>query len=117
MAGAHTPAVSFSLEGNRMPTFMTFLLRLFLIAAGLLFAASMAVAAVLMLALWGVRAAWAKVTGRPVTPFIMGINPRSGFERMYRNAGQGSRTPRADAVRSAKNVSDVTDVEARPPAR
>jgi hypothetical protein len=93
---------------------MTFLLRLVLIAAGLLFAASMAVAAVLMLALWGVRAVWAKVTGRPVTPFIMGINSRSGFERSYRKAGQGSRTPRADAVRPARNVSDVTDVEARP---
>jgi hypothetical protein len=100
-----------------MPTFMTFLLRLFLIAAGLLFAASMAVAAVLMLALWGVRAVWAKLTGRPIMPFIMGINPRSGFERMYRKAGQGSRKPRADAVRFARKLGEVTDVEARPPAR
>jgi hypothetical protein len=101
-----------------MPTFMTFLLRLFLTVAGLLFAASLAVATVLLLALWGVRALWAKLTGRPVTPFIMGIHPRSGFERMlYRRAQQGSRTPRADAVRPARNSSDVTDVEARPPAR
>ena len=96
---------------------MTFLLRLFLIVAGLLFGASMAVAAVLMLALWGMRAVWAKLTGRPVMPFIMGINPRSGFERMYRKAEQGRRTPRADAVRPARKVGDVTDVEARPPAR
>ena len=54
-----------------MPTFMAFLLRLFLVLAGLLFAASLAVAAVLMLAVWGVRAGWAKLTGRPVTPFIV----------------------------------------------
>ena len=100
-----------------MPTFMTFLLRLFLVAAGLLFAASMAVAAVLLLALWGLRAVWAKLTGRPVMPFIIGINPRSGFERMYRRAQQGSRTPRADAIRPGRNIGDVTDVEARPPGR
>ena len=96
---------------------MTFLLRLFLTVAGLLFAASLAVASVLLLAFWGARALWAKLTGRPVTPFIMGIHPRSGFERMYRRAQQGSRTPRADAVRPARNSTDVTDVEARPPAR
>jgi hypothetical protein len=98
-----------------MPSFMTFLLRLFLIAAGLLFAASMAVAAVLMLALWGVRAVWAKVTGRPVTPFIMGIDPRSGFERMYRRAGQGSRTSKADSVQPGRKIGDVIDVEPRSP--
>jgi hypothetical protein len=95
-----------------MPTFMTFLLRLFLLAAGLLFAASLAVAAVLMLAVWGLRAGWAKLTGRPVTPFIIRIDPRGGFERMYRRAGQESRTPRADSVK-ARKIDDVTDVEPR----
>ena len=100
-----------------MPTFMNFLLRLFLVAAGLLFAASLAVAAVLLLALWGIRAVWAKLTGQPVMPFIVGIDPRGGFERMYRRAQQGSRTPRADAIRPGRNIGDVTDVEARPPGR
>jgi hypothetical protein len=98
-----------------MPTVLSFLFRLFLVAAGLLFAASLAVAAVLMLAVWGVRAAWAKLTGRPVTPFVVRINPRGGFERMYRRAEQGGPTPRADAVRPGQRIGDVVDVEPREP--
>jgi hypothetical protein len=97
-----------------MPTFMTFLLRLFLLLAGLLFAASLAVAAALMLAVWGIRAAWAKLTGKPVVPFIIRIDPRSGFEKMYRRGEQqGTRTPRADAVQPGRKIDNVTDVESR----
>jgi fatty acid desaturase len=92
-----------------------FLLRLVLIAAGLVFAASLAVVFGLLFALWCVRAAWAMLTGRPVMPFIVRVDPRGGFERMYRRAEQGSRTPRADAVRPVRPTSDVTDVEPRPP--
>jgi len=93
---------------------MNLILRLFLLVAGLLFAASLAVAALFMLAVWGVRAGWAKLTGKPVMPFIVRIDPRGGFERMYRR-GQpaASRTPRADAVRRGRPAGDVTDVEAR----
>ena len=98
-----------------MPTLLSFLLRLFLVAAGLLFAASLAVAFVLMLGVWSVRAGWAKLTGRPVAPFIIRINPRAGFRRMYRRAEQGSRTPRADALRPGRQEGDVTDVHYRQP--
>jgi len=100
-----------------MPTLLSFLLRLFLVVAGLLFAASLAVAAVLMLAVWGVRAAWAKLTGRPVMPFVVRINPRGGFERMYRKARPESPTPRADSVHPGRKIGDVTDVEPRVPER
>ena len=79
-----------------MPTFMNFVLRLFLLVAGLLFAASMAVAAVLMLALWGVRAAWARLTDKPAMPFII-------------------RTRRANIVRPRRAPADITDVEPRTP--
>jgi len=98
-----------------MPSFMTFLLRLFLLLAGLLFAASLAVAAVLMLAVWGLRAAWAKLTGKPVMPFIIRIDPRGGFEKMYRRGEQGSRTPRADAAQPVRAREGVTDVEPKAP--
>jgi hypothetical protein len=98
-----------------MPTLLSFLLRLFLVVAGLLFAASLAVAAVLMLAVWGVRAAWAKLTGRPVMPFVVRINPRGGFERMYRKVQPESPTPRADAVQPGQRTGDVVDVEPREP--
>lgn len=94
-----------------MATLMTFILRAFLLAAGLVFAASLAVAAVLMLAVWCLRAAWAKLTGRPVAPFIVRLDPRGGFERMYRRSPQGSRTPRADAVQPRRAAGNVVDVE------
>ncbi|MDP3824622.1 MAG: hypothetical protein Q8R33_24385 [Burkholderiales bacterium] len=97
-----------------MPTFMTFILRVFLLVAGLVFAASLAVAAVLMLAVWSVRAGWAKLTGRPLAPFIVRIDPRGGFERMYRRGGPAS-AARADSVRPPRNVADVTDVEPKAP--
>lgn len=98
-----------------MPTFMTLILRIFLLVAGLVFAASLAAAAVLMLGVWGVRAGWAKLTGKPVTPFIFRLDPRGGFERMARRGGPPGATPRADSVRPGRAAADVTDVEPKPP--
>jgi hypothetical protein len=94
-----------------MPTLVTFLLRAFLVLAGLVFAASLAFAFVLLLAVWALRAGWAKLTGRPVAPFVMHLYPRDGFEQMYRRAAQASRTPRADAAAPIRRAADVTDVE------
>jgi polyferredoxin len=79
-----------------MPTFMTFISRLFLLAAGLLFAAGLGLAAVVMLALLGVRAAWARLTGKPAMPFII-------------------RHRRANSVRQRRPAADITDVEPRTP--
>ncbi|TWO72753.1 hypothetical protein FN976_04270 [Caenimonas sedimenti] len=92
-----------------MPTILSFVFRLFLLAAGLVFAASLAVVFVIVLALWLLRAGWARLTGRPVMPFVMRMHPRNGFA-MYRRAGAASRTPRADAAPLGR-VGDVTDVE------
>jgi hypothetical protein len=89
-----------------------FLIRFVLIAGGLLFTAALAAAGVLMLAFWGVRSAWAKVTGRPVMPFIIRIDPRAGFDRMYRTA-QGTAASGTDSFRR-RSLADVADVEARP---
>lgn len=91
---------------------LTFLLRALLLAAGLVFAASLMVVFLLVLALWLLRAAWARLTGRPVMPFVVRVHPRDGFNRMYRGAGApASRTPRADSVATGKSIADVTDVE------
>lgn len=100
---------------TRMQILLTFLLRLVFVAAGLAFAASLAVAFALTLAVWGLRAAWAKLTGRPVAPFIIRINPRAGFDRMYKRSAPQSRTPRADATRAARGNRQVTDVVPREP--
>jgi len=98
-----------------MPTFMTLVFRFFLLAAGLLFAASLGLAAMLMLALWGIRAAWASLTGKPGMPFTIRIDPRRGFERMHRRAGSGRQTARANVVRPGRGPADISDVEPRTP--
>jgi hypothetical protein len=92
-----------------MPTFLTLLVRVVLLVAGAIFAASVAVAAVIGLALWGIRAGWNKLTGRPVAPFI--VRFRSPGFAVRPSPQQQSRTPRADAVAHGKHVGDVTDVE------
>lgn len=98
-----------------MSTLMNFVLRLLLLAAGLLLAASLAAALLLMLALWSLRAGWARLTGRPVVPFIVRLDPRSGFQRMYRRAGKGGAPRRPNGVLLRPKLADVTDVEPRPP--
>ena len=69
-----------------MPTILRVLLRLGLFAIGLVFAATILVVSVLLLALWGVRALWFKLTGRPVAPFVMRYKARDAFRGAYRTA-------------------------------
>jgi flagellar biosynthesis protein FlhB len=90
-----------------MNQLLTFLLRVLLIAAGLIFAASLLVVMLFLLVIWTLRALWFKLTGRAVAPFVMRINPRAGFEQVFRRAERGpvaSRAPR-------REIGDVTDVE------
>ncbi len=89
------------------------LLRLLFLSAAVVFGASMAAAFVVMLAVWAVRAAWAKLTGQPAAPFIVRVDPRAAFRRMVRRVDEPSRTPRADAVQPGRAAGDVTDVEPR----
>ncbi|MFO1244313.1 MAG: hypothetical protein U1E71_03910 [Ramlibacter sp.] len=92
-----------------MDTVFRFLLRLVLLAAGLVFAASLAVAMVLLAAVWSLRMLWARLTGRPVRPFVMRVDPRSGFNRMAR-AARGAAAPPA-----RRDLADVTDVVPKEP--
>lgn len=86
--------------------------RLVFLAVGIVFALSLLVAVLLLLAFWLLRAGWAKLTGRPVMPFIMRVDPRAGFAR-FRDAGA-----RPAAAQREASLHDVTDVEARDiPAR
>lgn len=100
-----------------MPTLIAFLLRLLLLAAGLVFAASLALVFAVLLAAWSVRGAWARLTGRPVTPFGMRMGAGRAFGHMLRRARQArptSRTPRADAAAGPRRRSgDIIDVEAK----
>jgi hypothetical protein len=99
-----------------MPILLNILLRFFLFTAGVLLAASLAVAGVLMIAAWAVRAGWARLTGKPIAPFIFRIDPRTGFGHMYSRRGQGHRAPEAQGRRPGRHqAADVTDVAVKEP--
>jgi hypothetical protein len=83
-----------------MAFLFAFLLRVVLFAAGLVFAASLAVVFCVLLAVWLLRAGWASLTGRARAPFVVRFRPGEGFQRAYR---------RAQPVR--RPLADVTDVE------
>ena len=92
------------------------LLRVVLVAAGLVAAAAIALVFTLLLALWLLRTAWGALTGRRPQPFAMRFGPRQAFEEMMRRAPpaaqRASRTPRADANAGRRvRLAEVTDVE------
>jgi hypothetical protein len=95
-----------------MQTVFNFLIRLALVAAGLVFAASLALMAVVLLVLWCVRAVWCKLTGQPINPFTVRMSPSAGFDNIYRSR---QAPDAAETAAKSKRVStdDVTDVEAK----
>jgi hypothetical protein len=92
---------------------LNLLLRVVLLAAGLVFAASLAVTFAILMTLWLLRAAWARLTGRPAAPFVMRMYPGDAFASMARRPAQASRGPRDHGVRPGREQPDVTDVEVR----
>lgn len=108
-----------------MHTVLRFLVRLILLATGLVFAAGLALLFVVLLVLAGLRTGWARLSGRPVTPFVFRVDPRAGFGRFYRAGPQRgfprqaspdapSTPPRPSRV--LQRPADVSDVEPRRPA-
>ncbi len=95
-----------------MQTIFMFFLRLAMLVAGLILAASLLCAAALVLAFWALRAVWYRITGRPVMPFFMRADRRASFSRMYRagRAPSEAQSGPAKPVRRAP-LADVTDVE------
>ena len=92
------------------------LISLLMLGAGLIVAASLLAALLVLVAAWGLRAGWARLTGRPVTPFVMGIDPRAGFGRVFRQrAWAPSPAPAARSTGARLRPADVTDVEPREP--
>ncbi len=78
-----------------------------------LFLSLVAAAAVLAL-LWGVRALWARLTGRPVVPWAMRMDPRSGWSTVYRSTARWTaQAPSTQRGAEAATVHDITDVVPR----
>jgi len=87
-----------------MAIFLNFLLRGLLLAGGVLAAVLLSLMFVLLLASWGLRTLWFKLTGRPVSPFVVQFRAAREFQRMARRAGH-------PAMARQVRVADVTDVE------
>ena len=100
-----------------MNTVFKLLLRLVLLAAGLVFAASLLFVAVLFLALWALRTAWARLTGKPVAPLVWRFDARSGFGSVFR--ARPAAAPAAEvgpaAPLAGRQLPDIEDVEVKPP--
>lgn len=92
-----------------MQRILNFFVRLFLLAAALVFAACLMVLAAALLLVWALRYGWARLTGRAPKPFVFRMDPRAGFGRVYR-PGSSSAPPEREGP---AKVQDVTDVEPR----
>jgi hypothetical protein len=106
--------------------------RLVMLAVGVVFVLSLLTVACVLAAVWGVRALWAKVTGQPVTPWVMPMGVAANWASMAQRAGgfggakaQASAEaaeesapfmPAAGSKRGgilSKMAGDVSDVQAR----
>jgi hypothetical protein len=94
-----------------MPTLIAFVLRAFLVLAGLALVASLCIAFAGVGILWLFGAGWARISGRPVKPFVAGIDPRTAFRR----ATQPVHAPRANFVSPRGRAADISDVEPHAP--
>lgn len=87
--------------------------RLSLLAAALIFLLGLLFAASVLLVLWLLRALWAKLTGQPVQPWVFKMHQSDLWQRAYRASAPGARgRPTADVIDAeVKEITDVTDIE------
>ena len=100
---------------------MRLIFRLLLAVAGLVFVASLLAAAMLYLLVWLLKAAWARLTGRPVQPWVFqfkrhaawrGFEGFNGFPGFPGSPGSRDGTLSGTKPRPADdNVIDVTPKE------
>jgi hypothetical protein len=84
-----------------MPTLLNLVLRLVLLAAGLVFAVGVAGLVLLGCTAWALHFAWARLLGRPARRFQMPVRAKGSF---HYNVRRGTLRPRDE---------DVTDVQVK----
>ncbi len=92
-----------------------FLVRVLVLAMGLVFAASLLLVVVALAIVWGLRALWAKLTGQPMTPWVMRVNPSAGWSRASQAASRwqpAAKQPKGH-TNTGRDLADVTDVQAK----
>ena len=101
--------------------------RLVVLAMGVVVFLSLMAAVLVLAAMWALRAGWARLTGRPVAPWVMRMDPRTGFSTAFRSTQRWSSAAQAprdagpaaeEPAASRRNgilpgAAQVTDVEAR----
>jgi hypothetical protein len=92
-----------------MATLFRVALRVALALAGLVFVFSLLFAALVVLALWSLRAIWSRLTGRPVARWTFKVDRQAVWNRFYRAPSQNPTSPRVDV-----DVIDVEVKESRP---
>lgn len=106
---------------------LRFVLRVVVVAMGVVLFLSLLAAVMVLALVWTLRAGWARLTGRPVTPWVMRMDPRSGFSTVFRSSERWSAGRRSTAAGDASaddaaasrrggvlpGAAEVSDVEAR----
>lgn len=90
---------------NVIKTIFGLLLRALLLMMGLVFFLSVLAVALVLMAVWLLRALWARLTGQPQRPWTFQILRQAQWGRFYRAAGPGA------SGRSRVDDADVIDVE------
>ncbi len=89
-------------------------LRLVVFAMGVVLFLSLVAAAAVLALVWGVRALWARLTGKPAMPWTMRMDPRTGWSTVYRSTARWTAQASSERRRSeAGGVHDITDVVPR----
>ena len=102
------------------------LVRGVLLLAGLVLFVGLLVLSLVLALVWGLRFLWARLTGQPIAPWAMRVDPRTGWSTVVRTRTRWTATrtgadeaPGAAAPGKRMGVlpgaDDVTDVQPREP--
>lgn len=93
------------------------ILRAFLLLAGVVMFLGVLVLVLVFALVWGLRALWARLTGGSINPWDMPLDPRAIWRTVYER-GQNRWNPGASKTRGmggdASEVTDVTEVRETP---
>lgn len=103
-------------EVSLLQRLMLMVLRLVLVAVGAVLALAVLCGVLVLFMVWGVKRTWARLTGRPVAPWVLRTDPMAVWRQtagFRRGAGTyaAADSPVSPAhKRSLGNVAEVTDV-------
>ncbi|QHI97348.1 hypothetical protein GT347_04740 [Xylophilus rhododendri] len=89
-------------------------IKLVLVAAGAVFALAALCAVLVLFCVWAVRRTWARLTGRPVAPWVLRTDPMAVWRQAsaFRRGAQPAAAETAEQAEARRRfpAADVTDV-------